>query len=164
MIDVGGGDSRLVDRLVDRGLACLTVIDISGTALRRARERLANAPVTWIEADVAGKWNVPAVDFWHDRAVFHFLTEPAERARYTERLKSIVKPGGQAIIATFAPEGPPKCSGLPVVRYTPETLAAELGASFHLEETARETHPTPFGSTQEFWYSRLRLMAQTAPR
>ena len=161
MVDVGGGDSRLVDRLVARGLECLTVVDISGTALRRARARLPDARVAWIEADVAGEWNAAPVDFWHDRAVFHFLTEPTDRARYIEHVKSTLRPGGQAIIATFAPEGPPTCSGLPVMRYSPEHLAAELGASFHVEETARETHMTPFGSTQEFWYSRLRLIAET---
>jgi SAM-dependent methyltransferase len=163
VIDVGGGDSRLVDRLVARGIECITVVDISGIALRRAQNRLPNAPITWIEADVAGEWSVAPADFWHDRAVFHFLTDAADRASYVEHLKKNLKPGGQAIIATFALDGPPKCSGLPVVRYSPETLAAELGASFHLEETTRETHPTPFGNTQEFWYSRLRLIAPTAP-
>ena len=163
MIDVGGGDSRLVDRLVDRGLACLTVVDLSGEALRRARARLGNAPVTWIEADVAGEWHVPAVDFWHDRAVFHFLTDAADRARYVKHLQHSLKSGGQAIIATFALEGPPKCTGLPVVRYSPEDLAAALGPSFRLEEAARETHFTPSGSAQEFWYSRLRLVPPTAP-
>ena len=163
MIDVGGGDSRLVDRLVDRGVECLTVLDISAAALRRARARLPNAPVTWIEADVAGVWSVVPVDFWHDRAVFHFLTDSEDRARYVEHLKGSLKPGGQAIISTFALEGPPKCSGLPVVRYSPQDLAAELGASFRLEETARETHPTPFGSTQEFWYTRLSLVTPRAP-
>jgi SAM-dependent methyltransferase len=142
--------------LVARGIECLTVVDISGAALRRAQARLPNAPVTWIEADVTREWSVAPVDLWHDRAVFHFLTDATDRARYVEHLKSTLKPGGQAIIATFALEGPPTCSGLPVVRYSPDGLAAEFGASFSLEETLRETHPTPFGSTQEFWYSRLR--------
>lgn len=160
MIDVGGGDSRLVDRLRDRGLACLTVLDISGVALRRAQARLPNAPVTWIETDVAGDWRAPAADFWHDRASFHFLTDAADRARYIEHLKRTLRPGGQAIIATFALEGPQKCSGLPVVRYSPESLATELGPSFRIEETVRETHPTPFGTTQEFWYNRLSLAGE----
>ena len=153
-----------MDRLVDRGLACLTVVDISGAALQRARTRLPDAPVTWIEADVTGDWNVPRVDFWHDRAVFHFLTDASDRARYVERLTHALNPGGQAIIATFALEGPPKCSGLPVMRYSPETLAAELGAAFRLEDTARETHATPLGGTQEFWYSRFSIGEGRASR
>ena len=100
-------------------------------------------------------WTADPVDVWHDRAVFHFLTDPADRARYVERVSRTVKPGGQAVIATFALEGPPKCSGLQVVRYAPEGLAAELGASFRLEEATREAHLTPGGITQEFWYSRF---------
>src|SRR5262249_12672619 len=96
------------------------------------------------------------VDLWHDRAVFHFLTAASDRARYISRLREILKPGGQAVMATFALEGPPKCSGLPVGRYSPALLVAELGACVVLEETARETHETPIGRTQEFWYSRLR--------
>lgn len=157
MIDAGGGDSRLVDRLVALGLHCLTVVDISGAALARAQNRLRNAPVRWIEADVAGaEWSVPAADLWHDRAVFHFLTDDADRARYIEHLKRTLKVGGQMIIAAFALEGPPKCSGLPVVRYSPEALGAEFGPSFTLQESAPETHVTPFGATHEFWYSRLR--------
>jgi SAM-dependent methyltransferase len=142
---VGGGDSRLVDHLVARGLRCVTVVDISGVALSRAMERLPGAPVTWIEADVAGEWSAPPVDLWHDRAVFHFLADAADRARYVEHLRRILKSGGQAIIATFALDGPPKCSGLPVVRYSPETLSAELGPEFRLDETLRDEHHTPRG-------------------
>lgn len=156
MIDVGGGDSRLADRLVARGLKCITVVDISGAALRRAQNRLPNASITWIEADVAAEWTAVPADLWHDRAAFHFLTDAADRARYVDHMKKTLKVGGQAVIATFALEGPPTCSGLPVARYSPERLVAELGKSFRLQETARETHPTPFGSTQEFWYSRLK--------
>lgn len=152
---MGGGDSRLVDRLVAGGIRCVSVVDISGAALGRAKARLPNAPVTWIEADVTGEWTVPPVDFWHDRAVFHFLTDRADRARYLEHLKDSLKPGGHAIIATFALEGPPNCSGLPVVRYSPDALAAELGASFRVEAAARETHSTPLGRAQEFWYTRF---------
>jgi SAM-dependent methyltransferase len=146
-----------VDRLVARGVECITVLDISGAALRRAQNRLPNSPITWIEADLTGEWTAAPADFWHDRAVFHFLTEAADRARYVEHLRNALKPGGQAIIATFALEGPPNCSGLPVVCYSPERLAAELGPSFSLQETARETHLTPVGTTQEFWYSRWRI-------
>jgi ubiquinone/menaquinone biosynthesis C-methylase UbiE len=156
VIDVGGGDSRLADHLMARGVECITVVDISGAALRRAQNRLANAPITWIEADVTAEWTAAPADFWHDRAVFHFLTNAADRARYVDSIKKILKVGGQAVIATFALEGPPTCSGLPVARYSPERLVAELGESFRLQETVRETHPTPFGSRQEFWYSRLK--------
>lgn len=145
-----------MDRLVARGVQCITVLDISGAALRRAQNRLPNTTITWIEADVAADWTATPADLWHDRAVFHFLTEAADRARYVEHLKETLKPGGQAVIATFALEGPPKCSGLAVTRYSPEGLLSELGESFVLQETARETHHTPFGSTQEFWYSRLK--------
>ena len=157
MIDVGGGDSRLVDRLIDRGVECVTVVDISGAALRRAQRRLPNSNITWIEADVTGDWGAAPVDFWHDRAVFHFLTEAADRARYIEHLKSTLRAGGQAVIATFGPGGPPKCSGLAVLRYSPEALATELGPAFRLEERVCEMHLTPFGTTQEFWYSRLAM-------
>ena len=155
MIDVGGGDSRLVDHLITRGVRCVMVVDISGAALERAKRRLPHAPVTWIEADVTGPWTAPPVDFWHDRAVFHFLTEAADRARYVEHLKETLKPGGQAIIATFAPDGPARCSGLPVVRYSPEALATELGAEFRLLETLRESHQTPMCTVQPFCYSRF---------
>jgi trans-aconitate methyltransferase len=145
-----------VDRLVARGVQCITVLDISSVALRRAQDRLPNAAITWIEADVAAEWTARPADLWHDRAVFHFLTEAADRARYVEHLKETLKPGGQAVIATFAPDGPPECSGLAVARHSPESLMSELGESFVLKETVRETHLTPFGSTQEFWYSRLK--------
>jgi hypothetical protein len=145
-----------VDRLVARSLECLTVVDISRAALRRAQARLPDAPVRWIEADVAGDWTPPRVDFWHDRAVFHFLVDGADRRRYVEHLASAVKPDGQVVIATFALEGPSMCSGLPVMRYSPDTLASELGASFRLVQSSREAHQTPFGIIQEFWYSRLK--------
>ena len=109
----------------------------------------------WIAKHTGGDWPVPTVDIWHDRAVFHFLTGPAGRERYIARLRQAVKPRGAVIIATFAPDGPEKCSGLPVVRYSPDALEATLGASFRLQEAVRESHATPFGTTQEFWYSRF---------
>ncbi len=157
MIDVGGGDSRLVDHLIERGLTCVSVLDISPIALARAKERLgARASlVSWIEADVTAEWPVPAVDVWHDRAVFHFLTDATERDRYRARLNEALRPGGSLIIATFALEGPPVCSDLPVARYSPETLARELGPRFHLDEATPEPHVTPAGKTQEFWYTRF---------
>lgn len=157
MLDVGGGDSRLVDYLLSRNVSCISVLDISAAALARARTRLGSAheQVSWIEADVMDEWPVPPVNIWHDRAVFHFLTDADDRARYRERLGEGLLPGGSLIIATFGPDGPERCSGLPTLRYSPETLAAEFGASFRLEESIRESHATPFGTTQEFWYSRF---------
>ncbi len=157
VLDVGGGDSHLVDALVARGLDCLAVLDISGAALARAKARLGahvETPV-WIEADVASDWTLDPMDFWHDRAVFHFLTMPGERARYRQRLSRTLKPGGSAIIATFAPDGPESCSGLPVARYSPEQLADELGPAFELRNTRAHVHTTPWGSTQPFQYSRF---------
>jgi SAM-dependent methyltransferase len=146
-----------VDFVLSKGVGCVCVLDISRAALDRVRTRLAPETdrVHWIEADVTGDWPVPTVDIWHDRAVFHFLTGPADRERYIARLRQAVKPGGAVIIATFAPDGPEKCSGLPVVRYSPDALEATLGAGFRLQEAVRESHATPFGTTQEFWYSRF---------
>jgi SAM-dependent methyltransferase len=157
VIDVGGGDSRLVDRLVDLGLTCVTVLDVSAAAIERARARLGSKGehVRWLEADVTGEWSVPPVDIWHDRAVFHFLIDPVDRHRYLAHLRATLKPGGSAIIATFSLDGPERCSGLPVRRYSPESLAAELGADFRLVESASELHSTPTGSTQSFQYSRF---------
>lgn len=157
VLDVGGGESRLVDELLARGVSCLAVLDISGTALQRCRSRLgasASIPI-WIETDVTGEWSLKPMDLWHDRAVFHFLTAPSDRASYRERLLRTLKPGGTAIIATFAPDGPEACSGLPVQRYSPRMLAAELGERFALVESAPHVHTTPWGSTQSFQYSRL---------
>ena len=157
LIDVGGGDSRLVDHLLNRGLTCLTVLDISAAALARAKSRLgeaANVP-KWIEADVAGAWSCGPVDIWHDRAVFHFLTTREGRERYVEHLLATLKPGGSAVIATFALDGPENCSGLPVARYSPESLAAELGAGLMLVSSVAWRHSTPFGTQQSFQYSRF---------
>jgi len=157
VIDVGGGDSHLVDTLAARGLDCLAVLDVSGAALRRAQERLghAAAALTWIEADLTGEWSLKPMDIWHDRAVFHFLTAPTDRSRYLERLLHTLKIRGTAIVATFSPEGPEWCSGLPVARYSPEALATQLGDAFRLVEAVPYQHRTPWGSTQAFQYSRL---------
>jgi hypothetical protein len=157
IIDVGGGESRLVDHLLERGLQCIAVLDVSTAALDRARARLgrsAQVP-TWIAADVTGDWSVKPMDIWHDRALFHFLTEPEDRSQYIANLRKTVKPGGSVIIATFALEGPPKCSGLPVVRYSAESLAAMLGEPFALSEHRDYVHRTPWGTDQAFQYSRL---------
>lgn len=157
VLDVGGGDSRLVDTLAARGMDCLAVLDVSGAALKRAQSRLGEAarvPV-WIEADVTGDWTLKPMDIWHDRAVFHFLTTPEDQARYLEHLRAVLKVPGSAIIATFAPDGPEKCSGLPVARYSPESLAETLGPGFTLLESRRHVHHTPSGTTQAFQYSRF---------
>jgi len=156
VIDIGGGESRLVDHLIARGMGCLTVLDVSAEALSRAQARLGDAAssVDWIAADVSGPWAARPVDIWHDRAVFHFLTAAEDRDRYRAHLMHTLKPGGTAVIATFALDGPEKCSGLAVARYSPETLGRELGASFELRDARTHTHATPWGTSQSFQYSR----------
>jgi SAM-dependent methyltransferase len=155
VIDVGGGDSRLVDSLLDRGLECLTVLDISATAIARAQARLGprGSRVSWIVADGTGEWAIPSVDIWHDRAVFHFLVEEADRAAYVANLRRAVKPRGHVVMATFAPDGPSKCSGLPVTRYSDALLQSELGAGFELVQSFIEPHQTPMGTTQSFLFA-----------
>jgi SAM-dependent methyltransferase len=154
VLDVGGGDSRLVDHLIARGLDCLAVLDISNAALGRAQARLGPAAAipVWIEADVASDWSLKPMDIWHDRAVFHFLTARRDRDRYRLHLLRTLKPGGSAILATFGLDGPATCSGLPVVRYSPESLATELGADMAMIESAPHVHTTPWGSAQSFLY------------
>ena len=158
IVDVGGGASRLVDALAGRGYESLTVLDLSEAALAAARERLGAraAQVQWIAAD-ATKWQ-PAkpFDLWHDRAAFHFLVDAADREAYLDRLRSGVKPGGHAIIATFAPDGPEKCSGLPVHRTDAAGLAKELGDAFTLVESRRHDHTTPSKASQHFQFSVFR--------
>jgi SAM-dependent methyltransferase len=157
VVDIGGGESHLVDVLAGRGMTCLAVLDVSSTALEHARVRLGNVArvPTWIAADVTGNWSLKPMDIWHDRAVFHFLTNASDRARYIQHLRDTLKPDGSAIIATFALDGPEKCSGLPVARYSPETLAAELAEAFRLMESVPHTHMTPWGTAQSFQYSRF---------
>lgn len=157
VLDVGGGDSRLVDYLAGRGMDCLAVLDVSGAALHRAQARLGEAAAVpvWIEADVTGDWTLKPMDIWHDRAVFHFLTTREDQARYLAHLHTVLKVHGSAIIATFALDGPEECSGLPVARYSPESLAKMLGGGFALVESRRHTHSTPWGTTQRFQYSRF---------
>jgi SAM-dependent methyltransferase len=134
----------------------VTVLDISSAALTRAKARLgpAEAGVTWLEADVTDAWPVPHVDVWHDRAVFHFLTDEADRAAYIAHLRLGLREGGTLIMATFAPDGPENCSGLPVVRYSPDTISAVLGPGFRLIESAQEAHSTPWNARQAFSYTR----------
>jgi ubiquinone/menaquinone biosynthesis C-methylase UbiE len=146
-----------VDHLLAKGLRCISVLDISGAALERAQERLGEGAhrVTWIEADVTGEWSVSPVDIWHDRAVFHFLTDAEDRARYIAHLRQFVKPNGAVIVATFSLEGPERCSGLPVRRYDAAGLAAEFGRAFRLVESVADAHKTPSGTVQAFSYNRL---------
>lgn len=154
LIDVGGGASNLVDHLLDAGFTDLTVLDLSGRALAHARARLGERAhrVRWVEADVTTASFERTFQLWHDRAVFHFLVDAQDRARYRERLTAAVAPGGHAIVATFAEDGPERCSGLPVVRYAPEALAHELGEAFTLQASHRELHRTPAGRDQSFVY------------
>lgn len=159
VIDVGGGDSTLVDALLEQGFHRVTVLDVSRAALARARARLGAAAerVTWIEADVTRVELPPArYDVWHDRAAFHFLTDAEDRARYVERAACALRPGGSLVLATFAPEGPARCSGLQVVRYAPGALARELGPAFALQHDVSEVHRTPAGVGQRFTYAVFR--------
>ena len=146
-----------MDHLLDRGLTCVAVLDVSSEALSRARTRLGAraAHVSWIEADVTGEWQASPVDIWHDRAVFHFLTTSAQRDAYLAHLQRTLKAGGTAIIATFGLEGPTKCSGLPVQRYDPSAIAALLGPDFTLVERLNDTHHTPAGGVQAFSFGRF---------
>ena len=159
LIDVGGGTSRLVDHLLEQGWQNLSVLDISGTALEHSRKRLGEQAekVNWIEADLLEGEPGGPYRIWHDRAVFHFLTEPADRQRYLQRPTAALEPGGHLIIATFGPEGPEACSGLPVQRYSPQSLTTTLGPAFQLEETREEQHHTPAGKVQSFVYCRFRF-------
>jgi trans-aconitate methyltransferase len=158
IIDIGGGASRLVDHLVSRGYQDLTVLDLSAAALGSARSRIGDQAdrVTWITADVTLWQPSRSYDVWHDRAAFHFLTEPNDQAAYVARLRRALRAGGHAIIATFAPDGPERCSGLMVSRYDADALAAKLGAGFELINTRRHEHTTPWGSVQKFQFSTFR--------
>lgn len=160
VIDVGGGEATLVDDLVDAGYQDVTVLDLAEKALQVARNRLGPraAGVFWTQGDVTLSRLEPArYDVWHDRAVFHFLTSPAERQRYVSQVAWSVRPGGHVIVATFGPQGPDKCSGLPVARYDAAGLHRQFGAKFDLVESRTEIHATPFGTTQQFVYCLCRV-------
>lgn len=161
VIDVGGGASRLVDHLLAAGYTDLTVLDLAETALERAGARLGPAArkVQWLVADITRWQPERRYRFWHDRAVFHFLVDPQERAAYVAALQAALAPGDHALIASFAPDGPERCSGLPVQRYSPASLAAELGGGFRLRESREETHLTPMARLQRFQYSLLERTA-----
>ncbi|MDQ8732608.1 class I SAM-dependent methyltransferase [Bradyrhizobium sp. LHD-71] len=157
IVDIGGGASRLVDSLLQAGFRAITVLDLSEAALAAARARLGGraAEVEWITSDVT-RWKPSRQhDVWHDRAALHFLTDADDRAAYVACLKSALRVGGQAIIGTFAPDGPEKCSGLLVQRYDATGLQQTLGEDFRLAEQRREIHTTPWGSAQSFQFARL---------
>jgi 2-polyprenyl-3-methyl-5-hydroxy-6-metoxy-1,4-benzoquinol methylase len=160
IIDVGGGESTLVDDLLSRGYDNVTVLDISQKAIDTNKQRLGSASegVHWLVADIT-KAVLPRseYDVWHDRAVFHFLTTPADREAYVRQAANSVKPGGYVIVSTFGPEGPTKCSGLEVVRYDAESLHQEFGVHFRLLESRNELHETPFGTIQQFLYCSCRV-------
>ncbi|MGO9246644.1 MAG: class I SAM-dependent methyltransferase [Verrucomicrobiia bacterium] len=161
IIDVGGGASTLVDFLLDDGYTRLAVLDLSGVALSHSRSRLGEqaGAVEWFEADVTSFEPRHRFGLWHDRAVFHFLTAADDRRRYVATLRRTLQPGGTVVISTFAPDGPPKCSGLDVMRYDEQTILTELGAEFQLQEVRREIHVTPWQSEQRFIYFRFRLQS-----
>jgi 2-polyprenyl-3-methyl-5-hydroxy-6-metoxy-1,4-benzoquinol methylase len=160
IIDVGGGESTLVDDLLSRGYQNVTVLDVSQTAIDVTKKRLGQPAelVQWMAADITKCDLAPsAYDVWHDRAVFHFLTAIEQRIAYVRQVLGAVRPDGYVLVSTFGLEGPPKCSGLEIVRYDAESLHAEFGVRFRLLESVKELHKTPFGTTQQFLYCLCRI-------
>ena len=160
IIDVGGGESTLVDDLLTREFDDITVLDVSQTAIDVTKKRLGVAAdqVHWLVADITQAQLAPrAYDIWDGRAVFHFLIARDQRTAYVRQVLRAVKPGGHVLVSTFGPEGPTKCSGLDIVRYNAESLHAEFGVHFRLLESVKELHNTPFGTTQQFLYRLCRL-------
>jgi len=160
IIDVGGGESTLVDDLLAHEYSNLSVLDVSQTAIEVTKRRLGHAAerVHWIIGDITNTELSPSsYDLWHDRAVFHFLRSVNERAAYVRQVAKAVRPGGHVLVSTFGPEGPTKCSGLEVVRYDAESLHAEFGVHFRLLESLKELHKTPFGTIQQFLYCLCRV-------
>ena len=158
IIDVGGGTSLLPGLLLDQGYQNLSVLDISGPAINKAKTQLGekSKDIKWIEANITDYVFAEQYDIWHDRAVFHFLTDAGDRQKYVDSLRKALKIDGHLIMATFSPDAPPKCSGLAVNRYTPETLHHELGSNFEIINTINETHTTPSGVQQAFIYCHFR--------
>lgn len=165
VIDVGGGASTLVDHLLRRGHEDLTVLDLSRAALDQARHRLGPKAdrVDWIETDVLSFQPTRTYRLWHDRAVFHFLLDAKDRERYAAVLRRALTPGGQAVIATFAMDGPARCSGLDVVRYDAPGLLAALGQGLELVDVQEEEHRTPAGGIQRFGFFRFTRSDTPAP-
>lgn len=161
IIDVGGGASLLVNRLLAAGHWDVTVLDISPAALALARAHLGTEAirVRWIEADITKVQELGSYDVWHDRAVFHFLISSEDRAAYLAQLDSSLLPGGHVILGTFALHGPYRCSGLPVCRYSAQTLAATLGSNYSLVRALEYSHRTPGGTTQPFTFGLFRKVA-----
>ena len=160
IIDIGGGESTLVDDLLYRGYKNLTVLDVSRTAIEVTKKRLgaASEQVRWLLGDIVEIELEPlGYDLWHDRAVFHFLTAPERRLAYVRQVTRAVKPGGHVIVSTFGPQGPTKCSGLEVIRYDAKSLHGEFGGRFRLVESSKELHQTPLGTAQQFLYCYCRL-------
>jgi trans-aconitate methyltransferase len=158
IIDIGGGDALLVDALLDRGHEHVSVLDLSGAALRRAQARIGAraSSVSWLEADVTtAALPTGAYDVWHDRAVFHFLTDPIDRARYISTTTNAVRVGGTVIVATFALDGPTRCSGLEVAQYSPQDIGDVFGDDFTLRRGFADVHTTPSGAQQRFSYAVL---------
>jgi 2-polyprenyl-3-methyl-5-hydroxy-6-metoxy-1,4-benzoquinol methylase len=162
IIDVGGGASTLADDLLDDGYRSITVVDLSKTALALAQERLGEraASVIWLKEDITSvALTAGHYDLWHDRAVLHFLTTSEQRQQYRSILLQALRPGGHLIIATFAPEAPPKCSGLPVERYSSDQLELMLGSEFALRRHDKELHLTPRGVGQMYTYCQFQRTA-----
>jgi SAM-dependent methyltransferase len=160
IVDIGGGESTLVDDLLARGYQDITVLDVSQTAIDANKERLGRDAerVHWLAADVTNvALKSSRFDVWHDRAVFHFLTASSDRDAYVRQVAQALKPGGHVIIGTFGPEGPERCSGLDVVRYDATSLHDEFGKRFRLVESTKQLHHTPFGTTQQFLYCYCRF-------
>ena len=157
IIDIGGGASTLADHLLSNGYHAITVLDVAATALEQAKHRLGHAAagINWLVADVVAWHPSTQYSLWHDRAVFHFLTNPDDRRAYLTTLRQALLPGGTVVLATFALDGPESCSGLPVQRFSPETIASELGTEFTLLQTTYEDHITPAGTLQRFIYCRF---------
>jgi SAM-dependent methyltransferase len=160
ILDVGGGASRLASELSRSGHTDLTVADISAEALERAKADLGGSSgrVTWIVADMRDHDFNRRFDLWHDRAVFHFMVEAEDRKRYLDSLGKALRPGGHLILATFGPDGPSECSGLPVRRYDADALSQTVGADFELVSSHLTEHRTPSGRIQQFLYAHLRLL------
>ena len=160
IIDVGGGESTLVDDLLARGYGNITVLDISQVAINASRRRLGSASerISWLVADITRvELDVSAYDVWHDRAVFHFLTAKSDRVAYVRQVARAVRRGGHVIVSTFGPDGPIKCSGLDVIRYDAGSLHREFGVPFQLLESSKELHQTPFGTFQQFLYCHCKV-------